>query len=49
MRILRVVALAIGVVATVAMASVLGYIAYVVRLWSKAMADEEIPRLSANG
>lgn len=49
MRVLRVIVLALGVVATLALASVIGYIAYVVRLWSKAMAGEEIPRLTANG
>lgn len=47
MRVLRVIGLAVGVVLTLALASAVGYIAYVVRLWSKAMSSEEIPRLTA--
>ncbi|MGH2348451.1 MAG: hypothetical protein ACRDFT_03170 [bacterium] len=47
MRVLRISALALGVAATITLASAFAYIAYVVRLWSKAMADEEIPRLTA--
>ncbi|HLE77922.1 MAG TPA: hypothetical protein VJA65_05900 [bacterium] len=47
MRVLRLIGLAAGVVLTIAVASAVGYIAYVVRLWSKAISSEEIPRLTA--
>ncbi|HEY3249044.1 MAG TPA: hypothetical protein VGK88_12240 [bacterium] len=49
MRVLRVIGLAAGVAATLTIASIVAYIAYVVRLWGKAMAGEEIPRLTPNG
>lgn len=48
MRVVRVIGLAAGVALTIALASAVGYIAYVVRLWSKAMSSEEIPRLTAS-